>query len=474
MRREPDFDESADMRLVELQRAALGISARPGHWESRVRVEGGAVEAEVVEPAASAVLAVDLTATPNEGLIPGAVVTVSLSIANEGVRPANGLLVAVPVPGNASFRSGSLLADGRPESDGYAEAFFGEGIRIAQLAPKSRATFVWKLGVRAGTSPLAIVPAIRADDAAIVGGNALAIERKNALHSAFGVELSRHEQPPATAAEPTELPFYELDEEEELEHIAGDAAVSGTDRSTAPAEPQAAAPAAEASAPPPTREAVALTGTIDRPSLSYFEQIFTGGKPVTLLHHFIFAGALACNRSYNTGAELGGLKRHLDAQSQLLHRITLHEKLGKKEPIAQYAGALEFDAATLVPERLAVPPSSSTAERLVLSTELDDTALAQLRILAENAARWDFVAARQFTLALQARAVVAEDHEDRVEAVNEALTAYARAAAAHLSRLFVRIRLDRTTGALFQKEPPLDEAARSALRALRALFEALD
>ena len=471
MRREPDFEESADMRLLELQRAALGIAPAPRNWESHVRVEGGAVEAEFVEEAAGAVLAVDLAANPNDGLIPGAVVTVSLSIANEGVVPATGLLVAVPVPGNASFRSGSFLADGRPESDGYAEQFFGDGIRIAQLAAKSRATFVWKLGVRAGNSPLAIVPAISAANAAIVGGNALVAGRKSQTHSAFTAALSQHAVPEPVSETPPDLPFYELDVEEELEHIAGDAAVSSSH--IAVPEPQIETPP-EPAAPEPAvvaREAIALTGIFDRPSLSYFERVFTGSKPPTLLNHFIFAGALACNRSFATGEELGGLKAHMDAQSQLLHRITLHEKLGKKEPIAEYAGTLRFDGGTLQSEAITSPPSASDADRLVLAREFDESASAQIRKIASGAARWDFVAARQLTQLLQAREVIANAPE--ASAVDNALAAYAAAAAMHLNRFFVRIRLDRTTGALFATEPSLDEAAREALRAMRALFEAL-
>lgn len=472
MPREADFEESADMRLVELQRAALGVAPQKRHWESRIQTEGGAVEAEVVEPSASAVLEVDLVASPRDGVISGAVVTLTLSIVNNGALPAQNLLVAVPVPGDASYRSGSLLFDGRPEDDGFAETFLGEGVRIAQLLPKSRTTFVWKIGVRAGTGPLLIAPAIRAEGAAVVGGAAHLITRKDESQTAFAAQLSR-EVPQAI---PDERPFYELDEEEELEHLAGDAALSpvievppvAVEQVQEPAQPEQPAPVQ------PPREAIVLTGTFDRPSLAYFERIFSAAKPPTLLSHFIFAGALACNRSYATGEELGGLKRHMDAQSQILHRITLHEKLGRKEPITEYAGKLEFDAAPFVPERIGEPAMTSTAERLILETELNDAAVEQVRKHSNDAKRWDFVAARQVTLLLQARSAIAGAPAEILDAANAALRAYADAAATHLSKFFVRIRLDRTTGALYQKEPSLDEAARSALQTLRRLFESLD
>jgi len=57
--------------------------------------------------------------------------------------------------------------------------------------------------------------------------------------------------------------------------------------------------------------------------------------------------------------------------------------------------------------------------------------------------------------------------------VSQALTAYADMARVVLNRLFVRIRLDRTTGALYQTETSLDEAAKIALVAMRRLFDAL-
>src|SRR5947209_12913097 len=210
------------MRLVELQRAALGVAPQKRHWESRIQAEGSAVEAERVEESASAVLDADLVASPSEGVIAGAVVTLTLSVANDGVLPARNLLVAVPVPGEASFRSGSMVFDGRAADDHFAEMFLVEGTRIAQLLPKHRATFVWKIGVRTGNAPLTISPTIRAEGAAVVGGSALLVTRKDVSQTAFAAQLER-ETPPEPVEE---QPFYELDQEEELETLAANAALS--------------------------------------------------------------------------------------------------------------------------------------------------------------------------------------------------------------------------------------------------------
>jgi len=258
-----------------------------------------------------------------------------------------------------------MVFDGRAEDDRFAEQFLGEGVRIAQLLPKNRTTFVWKIGVRAGNSSLTISPTIRAEGAAVVGGSALLITRKDVSQTAFAAQLARETEPETTPAE--EQPFYELDQEEELEHLAANSALSPIVEQTVAEEPPAEPEREAEPEPEPLREGIALIGTFDRPSLAYFERIFNASKQPTLLNHFIFAGALACNRWYASGEEVGGLKRHMDAQSQILHRITLHEKLGRKEPITEYAGTLEFNNTSLVaqpiPEKAAM---TSSAKRLIL------------------------------------------------------------------------------------------------------------
>ena len=91
--------------------------------------------------------------------------------------------------------------------------------------------------------------------------------------------------------------------------------------------------------PPPAREAVVLYGGLDRATLAFFERVFNGSKDPTILQHCIFASALACATDADGSDELG-LRAHLAAQSQILHRVSLHEKLGKREPISEYAGSL--------------------------------------------------------------------------------------------------------------------------------------
>ena len=460
MRREPDFDESADMRLVELHRAALGVPSPPrGVWESRVQTEGTAVEAEGVQELGSAVIAVDVAANPAGDVIPGAIVTLSLSIANDGVSDARNVCVAVSLPGGATYRNGSFFRDGRPLLDDAADDLFGNGTRIPAIAPKSRVTFIWKIGVRLGNKPLVIAPAVSADDTAIVGAQPAIVSRKPGAESGFATQVQRYdralfdERPPSI----DDLPIYELDPEEALEHEAADAALSPpaphaeyrppmeppqqpiappSQPEPAPPpdqpapDPEPGVPVEEPSIPAPpeqppdiepaAREAVVLYGRIDRPSLAYFDRLFGGTKAPSLLNHFILGGALACTRSLE-GGDAAGLKQHLDAQGQLLQRIVLHEKMGKKEPIAEYAGSMLARVDQFIPAPVPQMAPQEDANVLLLEAELDAPTLGVLRKMQEDSGRWDFTKARQLTLALQARRVGAKADAARIQSAEDAL-----------------------------------------------------
>src|SRR6185437_2868779 len=147
-----------------------------------------------------------------------------------------------------------------------------------------------------------------------------------------------------------------------------------------PSQPPDVEPAAQAA---PVREAVVLYGRLDRPSIAYFERIFTGSKPPTLLNHFILGGALACTRDA-AGGEVAGLKAHMDAQGQLLQRIVLHEKIGKKEPIAEYAGKMlaRVDQFSPAPVTESAAPEDSNV--VLLEVELETPTLKVLQKMQED------------------------------------------------------------------------------------------
>ena len=489
--KEPDFELSADMRLLELQRGALGLPARERTgWESSNSSSLGLPHtASEDDPVAEgALLTVDATAFPNDGVIPGAVVTLTLKIANEGSAPAGAVIAGVPLPGGASYRPGSFVWNGRSSFDDVAEAFFGAGLDIGAVAASERATFEWKIGVKLGAKPLLLAPAVRASGAAVIGARPLSIGRKATAGSQFANELERADaavftEKPLFAVDipVAELPIYELDDEEEIVAAAAQSALSTEvpafpivvavapepePEPEPPALPPAVAePEPEPEAERPLHEAIALYGRFDRTTIAFFERVFAGTKPPTILQHCILGGALACSTAPE-GDDSAGLKKHLDAQAQVLHRIALHEKLGKKEPIAEYAGELLAQLDRL--HKAPVPPMETPGDALLLATELSEPTVAVLLRIAEDPARWDFVKARQLTLALQADSVTRAGLEAGLqEEISAALRAYAQASVSVLQKLFVRMRIDRTTGILLQTEPALDAAARALVGAFK-------
>jgi uncharacterized repeat protein (TIGR01451 family) len=488
MSREPDFESSADMRLLELQRTSLGLVApERAAWESRYAVDSTpGIEVEEVAPAGqSALLALTLTATPPGSVIPGTVITYALSLANDGAAPAAGVLASIPLPAGVTYRLGSLVRNGRAAGDDDADELFGAGLKLGTVAAGARVTLLWKVGVRMGTKPLLVIPQVRARNAAVIGGGPLVVERKGSL-SAFAGELAVADralfeaQPLIPVEIPAdELPIYELDAEEAMVFEAADAALSSA--VTRAPEPQvepeppfeAPAPNAEAAQDDekvkkavPVREAVVLYGMLDRATLAFFERTFNGSKDPTILQHCIFASALACASDVDGNDNLG-LRAHLAAQSQILHRVSLHEKLGKREPISEYAGTLiaNIDAIALRP----VGERAPDKDCLTLANELHEPALVVVRKISEERERWDFVKARQLTLALQAQRVLLND-DARAAAIDNALRAYAQHSMTVLQKLFVRLRIDRTTGVLFQADPALDAAARTLLSACALAF----
>jgi uncharacterized repeat protein (TIGR01451 family) len=482
MSREPDFDSSADMRLLELQRTSLGLVApERAAWESRYAIDSTpGIEVEEVTPSPqSALLALTLTATPPGNVIPGTVITYALSLTNDGAAPAAQVLASIPLPAGVTSRLGSLVLNGRAAGDDDADELFGAGLKLGTVAAGARITLLWKVGVRMGTKPLLVIPQVRARNAAVIGGGPLVVERKGSL-SAFAGELAvadraMFEAQPLIPVEipADELPIYELDAEEAIIFEAADAALSSA--VTREHEPQVEraepvrAPEPEPEPEPkaaPLREAVVLYGVLDRATLAFFERTFNGSKDPTILQHCIFASALACASDVDGNDNLG-LRAHLAAQSQILHRVSLHEKLGKKEPIGEYAGTLIANIDAIAP--LPVRDRAPERDRLTLANELHEPALVVVRKIAEERERWDFIKARQLTLALQAQRVLLDD-DARAAAMDNALRAYAQHSMTVLQKLFVRLRIDRTTGVLFQTDPALDAAARTLLSACALAF----
>lgn len=454
---EPDFDNVADMRLLGRRRASLGLAVAGEPIRAVLDADDEIERFEA--PKRGAVLLLDITAVPSDGVIPGAIVTLALSVTNDGDNDAGDTIIAVPLPGGVTYRPGSFVRDGHAQYDDVAESFFGSGLAIGPLAAKTRVTFVWKLAVRLGQSPLLIAPTARADNAAVAGGRQLRIGRKAVANgTAFAAPLPSMPKPYVPTELPvTALPFYELDAEEELVHEAADAALSPI-----------VAPRPE----PPPRTALLLRGGLARATHAFFSATFADGKSPSLLQHCIFGTALACAQG-DDGDEVAGLAAHVEEQSRLLHRIVLHERMGKKEPISQYAGSFPDRLSELEPRELAQRPEPrADASGLLTSVEIEAPARAVLARLVEERERWDFVKARQLALVLQAKKALGMRHDGTLQTnADRALREYAQISTTVLQRLFVRMRVDGTTAILFGSEPQLDAAARALLVALAPLYD---
>lgn len=289
--KEPDFEMSADMRLLELQRGALGLPARERTgWESSTSAGTGLPVGSIDEAdpvTKGALLTVDAAAFPADGVIPGAVVTLTLKLANEGSVAAAGVVAGVPLPGGAAYRPGSFLWNGRSSFDDVAESFLGAGLEIGSIGPSERVTFEWKVGVKLGTKPLVLSPAVRARGAAVLGARPLSVGRKPTTGSHFANELGRADAA-ALAEKPlipvdipaTDLPIYELDTEEEIIAEAAHAALSTavpvyvSPLEAPEPEPPAPEPEAQTAAGAQPRESIALYGSFDRTTVAFFERVF--------------------------------------------------------------------------------------------------------------------------------------------------------------------------------------------------------
>ena len=487
MAKRPDFEVSADMRLLELQRQAAGAPVRETRWEpSAADIEELEDAPRVAEapsaPSTGAVLHLALAAGPERGLIPGALVSVTIALSNDGGVPAEGIVLSLPLPAAARYRSGTLQRDGRTLDDEHGEELFGEGLAIGTLAPGERCTIAYRIEVGAGVTPLLLLPHARSTNAAVIGARPLRLARGSAgtaFSSAVRNELA--DLPAATPPSEEELPIYELDEEEQLEYEATAAALSSAappfSPPPQPAPPElASAPRPAEPAPLPEREPIpapepaplarnvpALHRRLDRASVAFFERSFAAGRGATLVAHALFASALAC-----VDGEESPLLAHLDRQAALLHRITLHTKLGRAERLASYAG--ESFVPTIAVD---LPPPASAKGEIVLTLEITDAVRERIANAIGGDRPWDFHRARRLELALMAESISGESPNEReTELDREALAEYRALWQAALQRLFVRARLEPSIAVVQSADAALDTAARRVLERLKRTNDA--
>lgn len=446
------LSQSAERRLLEHRRRELGAS--PSSFTANATWSRSRESPATLTPATSidrtgARVDVAVTAWPAEGLIPGAVITVTIVVSNGGIESADGVTIVAAAPSGTSYRPGTLKHDGR-DADDIADALFGEGYRLGKLIAAGRSALTWKLQVNAGAGDIILAPAVRAS-VPVISARPLVL-RRGKMAGAFRTELEGAivTQSVPTTHEDVEAPFYELTTEEEIAESAVLSAIS-----TLPV----AAPLAEEPVRAPDQ---ALYRTIRPGDIGFVERLLDAS--LGLLPHFVFTNLLAVATT-GDGSDPLGLAAFVDREAALLGRLKVAARLGKPLALEETAGsppALDADPSSL---RFVDPPVRRIAGAALLATTVD----AQRLLDARNAydrpiARW--LALRLVTLTFCAQGL-ADGGNGSSAAIKTVLSAYATQARLAFVAFGTRMKLDRRLDPTRAATTQLDAAARAVIEALR-------
>jgi len=482
------FERSADMRLMELQRARIGAPAPRLDWERLGGALPHGAPLEDVSGERGALLSATLDAQPRSGLIPGAQVTASIAIVNDGTDPIAGIRAVLPLPAGLRFASGSLRIDATDRDDDVADDLLGAGIALAPLGPGERRTVVLRFAVESGLDDVMLLPHVRAD-----GGTGITGPR--------GLRLTRGARRALEPFAAPERPFYELDDEEIALEAEPDEPIVPLQPVSAvvqpiehfepvlPPPPEPPAPAAIAVPEPepepepdpepdapsaPTGPQAAGNGsfvlevTLDRARIASLRALFTG-KPLGMLAHYLVLNALATRRPLSGEGDSAALTDFLEHQERLLSRALISTRLGKNiapESVAAPLPAFPPD----LPDRddpFAMDPAPAGSVTLVRAFRPSEVAFIA-RTLGNESAH-PFLRAAQFFVGLAPGDAAVDDEHARARAAAVFL-AYATQAAASISRIFLRAKLSRSIALFRESDPELDAAGVAALACIDGLI----
>jgi hypothetical protein len=445
------LSQSAERRLLEHRRRELG--AQPSSFTnatwSRTREAPTTLAPATTIDRTGARLDVSVTAWPAEGLIPGAVVTVTVVVNNGGIENADGVAIFAPIPTGAAYRPGSLKHDGR-DADDISEVLFGEGFKLGKVIAAGRSALTWKLDVLAGTTDLILSPTVQAD-VPVISARPLVL-RRGKMTGAFRTDLESASAAldVPTTHEDVEAPFYELTEEEEIVETAVLSAISTTTVAPVIEEP-----------PAPPRQM--LYRTLRPGDMSFVERLLEA--PLGLLPHFVFSNLLAVATA-GDGSDPLGLAAFVDREAALLGRLKVAARLGKPlqlEDNASSAPALDIEHAAV---RFVNPPSHSIPGAVLLGAPVDAQRITDARNAYDRpVARW--LALRLVTLAFCAQGL-ADDTNPASAAIKTALTSYTTQARLAFVAFGTRMKLDRRLDPTKAATTQLDAAAKAVIAALRA------
>jgi hypothetical protein len=450
------FERDADARLLERRRREeLGLPA-PTQPRSPGAGSFGAESLTADEERAPRppTLRVGLEARPDRELIPGALVTVVVSVHDDGDGEVPDATVRLSVPPDAEPVAGAFARDDVP-IDG--EALLGTGLRLGAIPAQGVVRLRLALRVLPGTEPIDLTVTANAAGVPAVAPPTLRLRRR-AGHAAY--------EPPR--------PFYELEEGEHVEHEEARPAPAVIDtRSIDEAVPEAvpilppapdepilalAGPEPElALRPPPEPAGPVLFRRVEADEVRALERVYTGALPHGLAALALLSSIAAVDGP--TGEALG-LSAFARAIAAALPRALVAARMGRPTPPVVTAEALT----ALRPTAQAIPDPGGRSEPALL-VALDPHALDGLRGVLDRQLADPFLRGVQVLLAVAPRRI---DGIARAgDAFEDAVAAFRVAAGSWLMRVTVRRTVDRRFDPLTAEDAALHAAGRTVVDALR-------
>ncbi|HTJ27771.1 MAG TPA: hypothetical protein VMA36_16565 [Candidatus Limnocylindria bacterium] len=452
------FERDADSRLLERRRSAeLGLAPH-APAASRTQAQFGAEsirdDDESSAPPRPASLRGALEARPRSELIPGALVTIVLTVANDGESEAKDVRVRIALPPEAEPVAGSFARD-EIAIDG--EALLGEGLPIGTLAPGGASRLRVAVQILPGTEPLDVVASASAPGVPAVGAPTLRLQRR-AGHAAY--------------AQPK--PFYELEDDEHDEELVAEAAPEPPRTVDTVSDAPAAPPVVAAPAPPPPSPpappvppppvpAALLTRAITLDDVRALDRVFAGGVPHGLAALALLS-ALACD-----GGPLGdalGVAAFRTSVAAALPRALVAARMRKPTPPVVTPAAL---AEIRAEGRADAPAPSLDAPALVV--RLDANELDALRAVLRRDLDDPFLRGMQVLVALFPHELHGVAPTGPARCV-EALSAFRVTVSAWLMRVTVRRSVDRRYDPLTAEDAALRDAGAALVTVLREVLSA--
>ncbi|HYW52948.1 MAG TPA: hypothetical protein VE826_03205 [Dongiaceae bacterium] len=503
------FDRDADTQLLDRRREELGLTRQAAPAVSTpIRFGPESILGdEVPQRPRAAMLRVALDARPERELIPGAVVTVVVSVHDDGDARADDVLLRVSVPHECEPVAGSFVR-GDDELDG--EALLGEGLRVGTIAAGEAIRVRFAMRVLSGTEPLDVVAHASAPGVSAIAAPALRLERR-AGHAAFDAPrpffeletgelddavLAAADAPAIAEPEPPRAVDAVIDEPAVPVVVAPPAVVEPAvvARPYAPAvvivkrappepvvteppvvesvepEPQPTAPPEPPPAPVPAPRArpeahpagpYVLARTLDDEEVSALERVFDGDVPHGLAALALLSSIAAADTPLG---EALGIRAFARSVATAVPRALIAARMDRAVPPVVTREALEMIRA------FAPAPDDPYPQYFpLLVTRMDERELGALRTVLERDLDDVFLRGLQVLLAVAPRALEGVKSDVTASAV-DAMAAYRAAAGAWLMRVTVRRAVDRRYDPLTAADASLHEAGRKLVAALRGSF----